>query len=301
MTPFEKNLEFWRQLWRVVEKSDVVVQVVDSRNPLLYRSEALDEYVKSVGAWKETVLLFNKADLLPTQVRLIWAKYLKEQGVRHYFFAAKKEIELRIKANRDSAIPESEEWKEEEEAAEEVEDVSGFTEEELLQAKILDAEGLLDILEELGEKCAVASGRDRGHIEDDDTSSVMSGVSKSSSRLQREYIMLGFVGYPNVGKSSTMNALLGQKKVGVTSTPGKTKHFQTMIVSQDVMLCDCPGLVFPSVVSSRAEMVCGGILPLNALRDYIPPMELVARRIPRVVFEVRSSSLRAAAPSARVF
>jgi large subunit GTPase 1 len=27
MTPFEKNLEFWRQLWRVVEKSDVVVQV----------------------------------------------------------------------------------------------------------------------------------------------------------------------------------------------------------------------------------------------------------------------------------
>ena len=27
LTPFEKNLEFWRQLWRVVEKSDVVVQV----------------------------------------------------------------------------------------------------------------------------------------------------------------------------------------------------------------------------------------------------------------------------------
>ena len=39
MTPFEKNIEFWRQLWRVVEKSDVVVQVVDARNPLLYLSE----------------------------------------------------------------------------------------------------------------------------------------------------------------------------------------------------------------------------------------------------------------------
>jgi large subunit GTPase 1 len=34
------------------------------------------------------------------------------------------------------------------------------------------------------------------------------------------------VGYPNVGKSSTINALIGEKKVGVTSTPGKTKHFQ---------------------------------------------------------------------------
>jgi hypothetical protein len=27
MTPFEKNIEVWRQLWRVIEKSDIVVQV----------------------------------------------------------------------------------------------------------------------------------------------------------------------------------------------------------------------------------------------------------------------------------
>merc|ERR1712232_1401815 len=36
ITPFEKNLEVWRQLWRVVERSDVVFQVVDARNPLLF-------------------------------------------------------------------------------------------------------------------------------------------------------------------------------------------------------------------------------------------------------------------------
>ena len=67
LTPFEKNLEFWRQLWRVVEKSDVVVQVVDARNPLLYRCESLENYVQQAGAWKGNVLLFNKADLLPRQ------------------------------------------------------------------------------------------------------------------------------------------------------------------------------------------------------------------------------------------
>lgn len=100
---------------------------------------------------------------------------------------------------------------------------------------------------------------------DSDTASVLSGVSRTSSRLQREFIMIGFVGYPNVGKSSTINALVGQKKVGVTSTPGKTKHFQTLIVSDSVMLCDCPGLVFPSVVSSRAEMVR---LPFVFLRTH---------------------------------
>merc|ERR1719189_2721937 len=29
ITPYEKNLEFWRQLWRVIERSDVVIQIVD--------------------------------------------------------------------------------------------------------------------------------------------------------------------------------------------------------------------------------------------------------------------------------
>ena len=27
LTPFEKNIEVWRQLWRVLERSDIVVQV----------------------------------------------------------------------------------------------------------------------------------------------------------------------------------------------------------------------------------------------------------------------------------
>lgn len=38
------------------------------------------------------------------------------------------------------------------------------------------------------------------------------------------------VGYPNVGKSSTINRLLGTKKTSVSATPGKTKHFQTLII-----------------------------------------------------------------------
>ena len=34
------------------------------------------------------------------------------------------------------------------------------------------------------------------------------------------------VGYPNVGKSSSINTLLNDKKVPVSATPGRTKHFQ---------------------------------------------------------------------------
>lgn len=114
------------------------------------------------------------------------------------------------------------------------------------------------------------------------------------------------MGYPNVGKSSTINALFERKKVPVSATPGRTKHFQvntsvcmnlwlmvsdctyilqTLYLSDDLMVCDCPGLVFPSFLSSKAEMVCCGILPIDQLRAHVPPVSLVCERIPRRVLE----------------
>jgi len=340
LTPFEKNIEFWRQLWRVVEKSDVIVQVVDARNPLLYECNSLKDYVTEVGAHKINVLLFNKADLLPRKVREAWGTYLDALNVRCFFFAARTEIEARLKEKEAEIIQEGDEDEDEDEESEMnskagehdqhpeeheaakppttldgdevrldemgrviIEDLKddadsddegktkGGVDENGRQrntTNVLNASDLLDELEKLGWEASGNSGRKvMQDVRDPENRSVssMSGVSGASSRHQTDYIMIGFVGYPNVGKSSTINALLGQKKVGVTSTPGKTKHFQTMIVSESIMLCDCPGLVFPSVVSSRAEMVCGGILPLNALKDHISPMELLAKRIPRAVFE----------------
>jgi large subunit GTPase 1 len=64
LTPFEKNIEVWKQLWRVIERSDIVVQIVDARNPLLFRCVDLEHYVKEVGSTKRNILLINKADLL---------------------------------------------------------------------------------------------------------------------------------------------------------------------------------------------------------------------------------------------
>jgi large subunit GTPase 1 len=96
---------------------------------------------------------------------------------------------------------------------------------------------------------------------------------------------IGLVGYPNVGKSSTINALIGAKKVSVSSTPGKTKHFQTIHLSERVLLCDCPGLVFPNFATTKAELVCNGILPIDQLREFTGPAGLVAKRIPQVFLE----------------
>jgi len=96
---------------------------------------------------------------------------------------------------------------------------------------------------------------------------------------------VGLVGYPNVGKSSTINALLGEKKVSVSSTPGKTKHFQTINLSETMVLCDCPGLVFPQFATTKAALVCDGVLPIDQMREYTGPTGLIVKRIPRNVLE----------------
>jgi large subunit GTPase 1 len=94
MTPFERNLEVWRQLWRVIERSDLVVQIVDARNPLLFRSEDLERYVKDVDPRKENLLLVNKADMLTLEQRKAWADYFQEAGISYKFFSASLAKEL---------------------------------------------------------------------------------------------------------------------------------------------------------------------------------------------------------------
>lgn len=98
-------------------------------------------------------------------------------------------------------------------------------------------------------------------------------------------LVVGLVGYPNVGKSSTINALLGSKKVSVSATPGKTKHFQTLNLSPEVTLCDCPGLVFPQFANTQADMIVDGVLPIDQMREYSAPVDLVCRRVPREIIE----------------
>ena len=78
VTPFEKNLEVWRQLWRVLERSDCLLQLVDARNPLFYLSDDLKEYSESLG--KPMMVLINKSDHLSRQQRKVWHDYLTNQG-----------------------------------------------------------------------------------------------------------------------------------------------------------------------------------------------------------------------------
>lgn len=86
LTPFERNPDMWRELWRVVEKSDIIVQIVDARNPLLFRSKDLDDYVKEVDPAKQILLLVNKADLLKPEQQASWREYFEKENIKVIFW-----------------------------------------------------------------------------------------------------------------------------------------------------------------------------------------------------------------------
>ena len=74
-------------------------------------------------------------------------------------------------------------------------------------------------------------------------------------------LTIGCIGHPNVGKSSVINSIVGRKVVSTSRTPGHTKHFQTYFVTCNIQLCDCPGLVFPSIVDKQ-QQIFSGLYPI---------------------------------------
>lgn len=284
MTPFERNLEVWRQLWRVIERSDLVVQIVDARNPLMFRSDDLEVYVKSVDSRKENLMLINKADMMTYKQRKAWANYLKGQNIAYTFFSA----ELAKEANEsrlEEGSGEDDSEEDEPEAGSSKPSAAAVQEDAAKTAKGKEVQG--------DEKEAGEAGSSEQQEDDDEDTRILT-VEELEDRFLAQApkpadpshkLTIGLVGYPNVGKSSTINALIGSKKVSVSATPGKTKHFQTIHLSEKVILCDCPGLVFPNFASTKAELVCNGVLPIDQLREFTGPAALVAKRIPKSFLE----------------
>ena len=217
ITPFEKNIEIWRQLWIVVERSDLIVQIIDSRNPLLFFNEDIFLYSKALNPGKENMLLLNKADLLPEEAINAWHEYFEKKQIPHIFYSASSDTSSQCDL-------------------------------------ILDADELLEVCK----KCTFLF------------------IPLDPS--------VGFVGFPNVGKSTTLNSLLKQKKSATSETPGKTKHFQTFHID-NLKLFDCPGLVFPSFASSKDELIVQGVLSHNHLTDYVAPITFVTKHLDVSVFE----------------
>uniref|UniRef100_A0A8C5CQ39 Guanine nucleotide-binding protein-like 1 n=1 Tax=Gadus morhua TaxID=8049 RepID=A0A8C5CQ39_GADMO len=264
LSHFEHNLETWRQLWRVLEMSDVILLIVDIRHPVLQFPPSLYSYITE-ELRKQVVLVLNKADLCPPPLVIAWKHYLASQfphlltvcftshpGQAYATVLQKKR--LRKKAGCGQA--------------------GGPT--DIMKACREITAGKVDLAswEKKINRDAVAERPDGEPAGDpldqvlmEHLSDAAMEMSRPSEELYKDGILtLGCIGFPNVGKSSVINSLVGRKVVSVSRTPGHTKYFQTYYLTPTVKLCDCPGLVFPSRVDKQLQILAG-IYPVSQLQE----------------------------------
>ena len=194
-----KSKRIWNELYKVIDSSDVVIQVLDARDPLGTRSAYIEHYLKKEKAHKHLILVLNKVDLVPTWVTQKWVAILSSEYPTVAFHASIKHP--------------------------------------------FGKGALINLLRQFGK------------------------LHKESKQIS-----VGFIGYPNAGKSSVINALRSKKVCNVAPIAGETKVWQYITLMKKIYLIDCPGVVYnPS--ESDEEKVLKGVVRVELVEnptDYIP-------------------------------
>jgi nuclear GTP-binding protein len=91
-------------------------------------------------------------------------------------------------------------------------------------------------------------------------------------------ISVGFIGYPNVGKSSIINTLKSKKVCKVAPLAGETKVWQYITLMRRIYLIDCPGVVYP-YEESNEEKVLKGVVRVELIENPEDYIEHVLARV----------------------
>lgn len=279
----ELNLEIWRQLWRVLEISDIVLVIVDARSPSLQFPPSLFEYVKGTLN-KDMILVLNKIDLVPSHIVLAWKHYFEQKypDIRVILFTAYPSYNLQPAKEHDGAqrrrlriLRRRGKMRMAREGAYQIQQAC----KSIVGDQIDINSWGKKIIEEMKDPQQDADSSTKPeqetppHQVDDSEFNTNDRV-----RFQNGILTIGCVGFPNVGKSSLLNALMGKKVVSVSQTPGHTKYFQTIFLTKNVRLCDCPGLVFPSCVPRKLQVLIGSY-PVTQLREPLASVHYLAERV----------------------
>ena len=68
-----QSRRIWGELYKVIDSSDVIIQVLDARNPLGTRCKQVEQYIKKEKSHKHIIFVLNKCDLVPTWISVILA------------------------------------------------------------------------------------------------------------------------------------------------------------------------------------------------------------------------------------
>lgn len=216
---------FMKDLKKVIESSDVVLEVLDARDPNSYRSKELESQVLSFKDEKKLILVINKIDLVSAENANAWKLYL-QQEFPCVLFKANTQNQNSNLSNISIYHSSMSEQKH-------------FIDEMIHSNKAVGGEDLMNIL------------KNYARIEGGET---------------KKTLVVGIVGFPNVGKSSIINSLKRGKAVGVSSVPGYTKAISEIILDKNIKLLDCPGVVYSSSNKSGSQ--------LNQLSNVLRPEQI---------------------------
>ncbi|XP_059050696.1 large subunit GTPase 1 homolog [Achroia grisella] len=334
LTPYERNIEFWKQLWRTLEKADIVLILLDARNPLLFRCADLEKYAAEQKC--KCILLLNKADLTSEYVRKTWVDYFNKENIHIIFFSAAKSTKDRKLSENDEPDPKDSVNNSDTESADSEidEDSDVDLEKEALKSaeedivlfkkqlsdldvavsntadKIDRIQIALDkVVENLrlgrpletsydNEIINVSEGLRENNSEKEDTKKVQNSFEiydrdkllyvlkeqKIENLKNPPRLTVGMIGYPNVGKSSTVNVLMQTKKVSVSAMPGHTRHVQSLILDEQLEVLDCPGLVLPAYAVAP-DLMLTAVLSIDQMRSHDAAMARLCQLVSKHTFE----------------
>ncbi|CAX41289.1 nucleolar GTP-binding protein, putative [Candida dubliniensis CD36] len=197
-----QSKRIWNELYKVIDSSDVVIHVLDARDPIGTRCESVEKYIRDECPHKHLIYVLNKCDLVPTWVAAAWVKHLSKSFPTLAFHAS--------------------------------------------------------ITNSFGKGSLIQLLRQFSTLHSD-----------------RKQISVGFIGYPNTGKSSIINTLRKKKVCQVAPIPGETKVWQYITLMKRIFLIDCPGIVPPSSKDTEADILFRGVVRVEHVSNpeqYIPDM-----------------------------
>lgn len=200
-----QSKRIWNELHKVVDASDVLLQVLDARDPMGTRSKYIEEFLRKEKPHKHLFFILNKVDLVPVWVTQRWVAILSAEYPTIAFHAS-------------------------------------------LQHPFGKG-ALINLFRQLGKL-----------------------------HMDKKQISVGFIGYPNVGKSSVINALRSKKVCKVAPIAGETKVWQYITLMKRIFLIDCPGVVYPSA-ETDTEKVLKGVVRVELVTNPEDYVETVLQRV----------------------
>jgi nuclear GTP-binding protein len=218
---------------QVVDTADVVLYVLDARDPTSTRSKEVEQMVMAAdGGSKRMIFILNKIDLVPPPVLRSWLTHLRRSFPTLPLRASKPAANAKTFEHKDFTMK--------------------GTSETLFKALKTFAE----------------------------------------SRQLKRSIKVGIIGYPNVGKSSVINALsarMGGRSAAapVGAEAGVTTSMREVKLDNKLKLLDSPGIVFPnapdgskeSKIQQQARLILLNAVPPKEINDPVPAVTLLLKRL----------------------